>query len=91
MNETLTAILTMAATFAASSVIWYIRTVFDDRKRQKATTKAAKPPRVFADHARDVLKQDFEKDVEEIQDAVKGDDAVNSLVQMGNSRSRRED
>ncbi len=90
MNEVLTAIITMAATFAGSSIIWYFKTEWD-LKKQKEATKAAQPSRVFADHARDVLRKDFEEDIEDIQDAVKGEDAVDNLVQMGNARSRRED
>lgn len=90
MNEVLTAIIAMAATFAGSSIIWYFKTE-RDFKRQKKATKAAKPPRVFADHARDVLKQDFEEDIEEIDDALKDKNVIDILSQMGNSRSRRED
>lgn len=86
MNEVITAIIAIIAALVGSSILMFFKKEKASKKRQKT----AKPPRVFADHARNVLRKDFEEDIKEINDAVSGDDAVNNLVQMGNARSRRE-
>jgi len=87
VNEVLTAILALCAAVGGYSVISFFKGERDLKKRKDAT----KPSRVFADHARKVLADDFKEDVEEVQDTLKSDDAVDLLVQMGNARSRGED
>jgi len=87
VDELLTAVLALSAAVGGCSMLWFFKSEMDLKKRKDA----AKPTRVFADHARKVLAADFKEDVEEIDDALNDDNAANRLADMGNARSRRED
>jgi|TARA_R110001583_G_scaffold135284_2_gene287036 hypothetical protein len=71
----------------ASSVVVFMLAKAKKKVADPADAKA--PPRVFADHAREVLVEAFEEDVTAIQEDLKDANAAALLAQKGNSRSRK--
>jgi hypothetical protein len=71
----------------ASSVVVFM--LARSKKKASPPIDEEAPPRVFADHAREVLVEDFKEDISDLQEDLKQDNAAALLAQRGNSRSRR--
>ena len=86
MNDVFTGFFALLVGLASSVVVFMLAKA---KKKVADPADAKAPPRVFADHAREVLVEAFEDDVEVIQEDLKADNAAALLAQRGNSRSRK--
>ena len=86
MNDVFTGFFALLVGLTSSVVVFMLAKA---KKKVADPADAKAPPRVFADHAREVLVEAFEDDVEVIQEDLKADNAAALLAQRGNSRSRK--